>query len=143
MNKLYSTFLVLAMLITALGFSACGGDDTEPRTEIIGQWECTFANTTMYNLSTDEIMDDDYKITIFTEGTILVFYEDETCYTLYKGSKKYYTYKINGDVIVLDSHTTNNTYKFNISSGKLNLTSIITDSDKDVKFVCKAVFRKQ
>ena len=47
MKKVYSTVIMLAMMVAALGFTACGGDDDEVDNgggdaSIVGVWECTY-----------------------------------------------------------------------------------------------------
>ncbi len=47
MKKLYSTVMMLAMMVAALSFTACGGDDDEVdngggEASIVGVWECTY-----------------------------------------------------------------------------------------------------
>lgn len=125
-------------------FVACSDDDSNPESQIIGQWECTSSISTMYRLSTNEEVGD-YNIKIFSEGTVLFFYEDETCCELYNENKSYYTYKINGDKIdfISNNHNLNNTYIFILSSEKIIFSYVHTDSDRDIKIICKSVFRKQ
>ena len=53
MKKLYSTIMMLALMVAALSFIACGGDDDEVdngggNASIIGVWECT-----QYDFDTD------------------------------------------------------------------------------------------
>ena len=45
MKKLYSTVMMLAMMVAALSFTACGGDDEVDNggdASIVGMWECTY-----------------------------------------------------------------------------------------------------
>ena len=47
MKKVYSTITMLAMMVAALSFTACGGDDDEVdngggEASIVGMWECTY-----------------------------------------------------------------------------------------------------
>ena len=47
MKKLYSTMMMLAMMVAALSLTACGGDDDEvdngkDEASIVGVWECTY-----------------------------------------------------------------------------------------------------
>ena len=45
MKKLYSTIMMLAMMVAALSLTACGSDDDDDNsTLIVGVWECTSAN---------------------------------------------------------------------------------------------------
>ena len=44
MKKFYSTIMMLAVMVAALSFTACGGDDDEDVVDdnsIVGVWECT------------------------------------------------------------------------------------------------------
>ena len=45
MKQIYSTILMLALMVAALSFTACGGDDDEDESgdsnSIVGVWECT------------------------------------------------------------------------------------------------------
>ena len=46
MKKIYSTVMMLAMMVAALSFTACGGDDDVDNgggdVSIVGEWECTY-----------------------------------------------------------------------------------------------------
>ena len=47
MKKVYSTVMMLAMMVAALSFTACGSDDDEVdngkvEASIVGVWECTY-----------------------------------------------------------------------------------------------------
>ena len=47
MKKLYSIMMMLAMMVAALSFTACGSDDDEVdngnvEASIVGVWECTY-----------------------------------------------------------------------------------------------------
>ena len=46
MKKIYSTVMMLAMMVAALSFTACGGDDDvdngKVEASIVGEWECTY-----------------------------------------------------------------------------------------------------
>jgi major membrane immunogen (membrane-anchored lipoprotein) len=45
MKKLYSTIMMVAMMVAALSLTACGSDDDDDNsTLIVGVWECTSAN---------------------------------------------------------------------------------------------------
>ena len=40
MKKLYSTIMLLAMMVTALCLTACDDDDEKSESKLIGVWEC-------------------------------------------------------------------------------------------------------
>ena len=47
MKKVYSTITMLSMMVAALSFTACGGDDDDVDNgggdvSIVGVWECTY-----------------------------------------------------------------------------------------------------
>ena len=47
MKKVYSTIMMLTMIVAALSFTACGGDDDDVdngggEASIVGVWECTY-----------------------------------------------------------------------------------------------------
>ena len=47
MKKFYSTIMMLAMMVAALSFTACGGDDDdeiEGEASIVGVWKCVSAD---------------------------------------------------------------------------------------------------
>ena len=60
MKKLYSTIMLLAMMVAAVSFTACGGDDDDKGgtdASIVGVWECTYydmhSNIPNYTKQTD------------------------------------------------------------------------------------------
>lgn len=135
---------IIALVMALSMVAACSDDDTNPTSQIVGQWECVSANTTEYRLSTDEIINAHYGLTIFPVGTILYFYEDDTCYELKQGTpKNYYTYKINEDKLDFISNNVTYTCNYSFSSGKLNISYVYIDPDRDLKFVDTSTFRKQ
>jgi len=78
MKKIYSTLTMLAMMVAALSFTACGGDDDEidngGDASIVGTWECTY-----YDFGTDhQINLDDSDLDI---GDRICFKSDGTYYT--------------------------------------------------------------
>ena len=82
MRKIYSTVLMLAMMVAVLSFTACGGDDDEVdngkvEASIVGVWECTY-----FDFDTDyPEMFDNSGMQI---GDRVRFYSDGTYETDYK-----------------------------------------------------------
>lgn len=80
MKKLYSTVMMLAMMVAALSFTACGGDDDEvdngkSEATIVGMWECT-------NFDSDTDYPEMFESTI-NVGTRICFQSGGTYYTDY------------------------------------------------------------
>ena len=82
MKKIYSTLTMLAMMVAAFSFTACGGDDDEidnggGDASIVGTWECTY-----YDFDSDfPGMIDESAMQI---GDRVCFKSDGTYYTEYK-----------------------------------------------------------
>ena len=79
MKKLYSTVMMLAMMVAALSFTACGGDDEVDNgggdASIVGMWECTnFDSVTDY----PEVFESTINV-----GTRVCFQSGGTYYTDY------------------------------------------------------------
>ena len=80
MRKIYSTVMMLAMMVAALSFTACGGDDDEidnggGDVSIVGTWECTYFNS-------DTDYPEVFESTIY-EGARVCFQSGGTYYTDY------------------------------------------------------------
>lgn len=79
MKKLYSTMMMLAMMVAALGFTACGGDDDVDNgkvdSTIVGEWECT-------HFDSDTDYPEMFESTIYV-GTRVCFQSGGTYYTDY------------------------------------------------------------
>ena len=79
MRKIYSTVMMLAMMVAALSFTACGGDDDEidngGDASIVGMWECTYFNS-------DTDYSEMFESTIYV-GTRICFQSGGTYYTDY------------------------------------------------------------
>ena len=80
MRKIYSTVMMLAMMVAALSFTACGGDDDEidnggGDVSIVGMWECTYFNS-------DTDYPEVFESTIY-EGARVCFQSGGTYYTDY------------------------------------------------------------
>ena len=80
MRKLYSTIMMLAMMVAALSFTACGGDDDDVdngggEASIVGMWECT-------HFDADTDYPEMFESTIHV-GTRVCFQPGGTYYTDY------------------------------------------------------------
>jgi len=73
MKKLYSTIMMLAMMVAALSLTACGGDDDGGNggadASIVGVWECTYydVHTTIPNYTKQTEVGD--RIRFNSDGT--------------------------------------------------------------------------
>ena len=94
MKKLYSTIMMLAMMVAALSFTACGGDnddDNDNSTLIVGVWECTSANYgSLRNAAQNTLI----------EGDILTFKSDMT-YSIKGNRNTSGSYSVNKDEIIV------------------------------------------
>ena len=80
MKKVYSTVMMLAMMVAALSLTACGGDDDEidnggGDVSIVGTWECTYFES---NTDYPEMFETNIHV-----GTRVCFEPDGTYYTEY------------------------------------------------------------
>ena len=78
MKKVYSTVMMLALMVAALSFTACGGDDDEVDNgsgdvSIVGEWECT-------NLDFDKNLSGLYVESRINIGDRVRFQSDGTIY---------------------------------------------------------------
>ena len=74
MKKVYSTIMMLAMMVAALGFTACGSDDEDDEVSeasIVGVWECTAFD--YHSISGDDDVDEGIKV-----GEKIYFHSDGT-----------------------------------------------------------------
>ena len=76
MKKVYSTITMLAMIVAALSFTACGGDDDEVDNgggdvSIVGVWECTYfdLDTNYPSMNADSNMQIGDRIRFKSDGT--------------------------------------------------------------------------
>ena len=75
MKQIYSTLMMLAMMVAALSFTACGGADDEEvdNNSIVGVWECTSMDYS--NVFGDDEYEDEEelkvgeRLTIKSDGT--------------------------------------------------------------------------
>ena len=73
MKKLYSTIMMLALMVAALGFTACGGDDDEidnggGSSVLVGTWDAV--SSRFYNDEGWEVVEDETGYWVFTETTV-------------------------------------------------------------------------
>lgn len=71
MKKLYSTIMLLATMVAALSFTACGGDDGSDTPSVIGTWKVTKFSI-LESGKTEEITNQDIYLTI-TDKTFSIF----------------------------------------------------------------------
>ena len=110
MKKLYSTIMMLAMMVAALSLTACGSDDDDDNsTLIVGVWECTSANYgSMGSAVRNNLM----------EGDILTINSDMT-YSIKGNRNSSGRCSVNNDEITISGYK----YKINnLSSTNLSLS---------------------
>lgn len=98
MKKLYSTIMMLAMMVAALGLTACGGDDEEDdaggtsSSSLVGTWD--IVQSVYYLEGQEPIINDDGN-----NGAYYVFTANKLIYhetgDPYDGKSLDYTYKGN------------------------------------------------
>ena len=114
MKKIYSTIMVLAMMVAALGFTACGGDDDDvpPTTSIVGVWVCTHSDYGEW----EELMEGNVK-----PGDILRMNADKT-YSINGNDNENGTYSMNGNTLVFTSDGMSSEWTIkNLSSDNLTI----------------------
>ena len=94
MKKLYSTILVLATMVAALSFTACGGDnddeiDTggENSSVLVGTWDAV--SSRYYDNKGWEEIEDETGYWVFTETTVTDHFGEDD---LYDGQTLNYTF---------------------------------------------------
>ena len=91
MKKIYSTIMMLAMMVAALSFTACGDDDDDtPETSICGIWKCVSANYGEW----EGYMEDETRV-----GDILYLNEDHT----FNVNNNNGTWSLSGNTLTLNS----------------------------------------
>lgn len=95
MKKLYSTIMMLAMMVAALGLTACGGDDEEDdaggtiSSSLVGTWDVV---RSVYYLDGEEyISDDSPGYCVFSANKVTYHEADD----LYDGITYDYTFRGN------------------------------------------------
>ena len=101
MKKVYSTVMVLAMMVAALSFTACGGDDDEVDngkvdSTIVGEWECT-------NLDFDKNLSGLYVESRINIGDRVRFQSDGTIYARFSdGESETGRWSMRGNALIID-----------------------------------------
>jgi hypothetical protein len=70
MKKLYSTIMLLAMMVAALGFTACGDDEEDViEASVVGTWEVTYVKaSSSYDMDDDEGLKIGDQMTFYSDG---------------------------------------------------------------------------
>ena len=82
MKKQYSTMMLLAMMVAALSFTACGGDDDVDNgkvdSTIVGEWECTYLDfdKDYPGLHADAHLNIGDRVRFKSDGTYYASYSD-------------------------------------------------------------------
>ena len=82
MRRINSTIMVLAMMVAALGFTACGGDDEVDNgggeASIVGVWECTYFDfdSDLPGMNADSNMQIGDRIRFKSDGTYEANYKN-------------------------------------------------------------------
>ena len=82
MKKLYSTIMMLAMMVAALSFTACGGDDDVDNgggdVSIVGEWECTnmVYDNNLSGLYVESRINIGDRVRFQSDGTIYAHFSD-------------------------------------------------------------------
>ena len=120
MKKVYSTVMMLAMMVAALSFTACGDDDDVDNgsgdASIVGEWECT-------NMNYDEDLSGLYVESRINIGDRVRFQSDGTIYAHFsdgdtdtgRWSLKGKTLIIDGAVRLGDSSGVNVPFEYNVT----------------------------
>ena len=99
MRKVYSTVLMLAMMVAALSLTACGGDDDVDNgkvdSTIVGEWECT-------NLDFDKNLSGLYVESRINIGDRVRFQSDGTIYARFSdGESDTGRWSLNGNTLTI------------------------------------------
>ena len=90
MNKIYSTLILLALMVAALSFTACGGDDDEEGGEsssaLVGTWDAV--SSRFYDDEGWEEFEEESGYWVFTKDKVTIYDEDD----LFNGETLKYTF---------------------------------------------------
>ena len=100
MKKVYSTVMVLAMMVAALSLTACGGDDDvdngKVEASIVGEWDCT-------NLDLDKNSSGLYVDSRINIGDRVRFQSDGTIYARFSdGESETGRWSMRGNALIID-----------------------------------------
>lgn len=129
MKKLYSTIMMLAMMIAALSLTACGGDDTDDevdvKTAIVGVWYCNIAYIEEYGENGKYEISEVLLRNSIVAGSVLTINANKTYtinYTSTGGTNESGTYSVNGNTLTLKSGDVSTEWLIkSVSSDKLSL----------------------
>ena len=97
MKRIYSTLMMLAMMVAALSFTACGGDDDDEGAEntsaLVGTWDAV--SSRFYDDDGWEETEAESGYWVFTDKTVTVYDEDD----LFDG--KTVKYKFDGNKLTI------------------------------------------
>lgn len=120
---------------------ACSKDD-DISSEIVGHWLCTSGTTTVYDLSTGEVNEYPYS-RIWSVGNNFYFYDDGTCYYIYKGYKTNCTYKIRGNKIDIIEDGRILSFDIELSSKTMTLSQEYNDTELNTRTITASFFERQ
>ena len=100
MKKLYSTVMMLAMIVAALSLTACGGDEDVDNgkvdSTIVGEWECTY-------LDFDKNLSGLYVESRINIGDRVRFQSDGTIYARFSdGESETGRWSMRGNALIID-----------------------------------------
>ena len=136
MRKIYSTVLMLAMMVAVLSFTACGGDDDEVdngkvEASIVGVWECTYFD---YDTDYPEMFDNSGM----QIGDRVRFKSDGTYETDYKsGHNETGRWSLNGNTLTV-AENADISIPFDYKITKLTSTDL--EFTLDIKLL-KAIYK--
>ena len=121
MKKLYSNVMMLAMIVAALSFTACGSDDDDVDngkvdSSIVGEWECTNLDLDKNSsgLYVDSRINIGDRVRFQSDGTIYAHFSDGDTDTG-RWSLKGKTLIIDGAVRLGDSSGVNVPFEYNVT----------------------------
>lgn len=90
MKQIYSTLMMLALMVAALSFTACGGDDDEEGGEsssaLVGTWDAV--SSRFYDDEGWEEFEEESGYWVFTKDKVTIYDEDD----LFNGETLKYTF---------------------------------------------------
>ena len=79
MNKFYTTLMMLALMVAALSFTACGGDDEdeggESSSALVGTWEAV--SSRFYDDDGWEVFEEEDGYWVFTRDKVTIHDDDD------------------------------------------------------------------
>ena len=103
MKKLYSTIMLLAMMVAALCLTACGGNDEDDgggnSETLVGKWKCTYVDYGSW-----ASYDEDSGTSV---GDLIYFNADHTYHTVAAHDDDYGTWSLSGSYLTIKSNRPN------------------------------------